>query len=313
MQVAAAYILVVLIWSTTPLAIHWSNSSLTFVSAITLRMVLAVPICFALLKILREPLVRQSRDWLAFAASALGLFPNMLLIYWAAQYVPSGLMSVIIGSYPFFVGLFSLLILRENAFSPAKILALVLAVLGLWTVHREQMAAGADSVWGVAVIVLVCVIWGFSSVVVKKLATDVSALRMGTGSLLVALPFFLLAWLWMDGEIPRGVDAKSLWGVFYLVLAGSVVGHTLWFYVLRACSVVSVSLITLMTPVMALTWGALFAGETLTAQTLAGAGLIITALAIYQGVLTKLARLLRMGLERVGKAKGGACPTADMD
>ena len=126
MQVPGAYLLVILIWSTTPLAIHWSNSSLSFVAAITLRMALALPLCFVLMSILREPLIRNKRDWLAYAASALGLFPNMLLVYWAAQFISSGLMSVMFGVYPFFVGVFSLLIMRENPFTPIKVLALVL-------------------------------------------------------------------------------------------------------------------------------------------------------------------------------------------
>ena len=63
-----------------------------------------------------ESLIVERRDWGVYAASALGLFPNMLLVYWAAQFIPSGLMSVIMGTYPFFVGAFSLLVLRENFF-----------------------------------------------------------------------------------------------------------------------------------------------------------------------------------------------------
>lgn len=292
MQITGAYLLVILIWSTTPLAIHWSNSSLSFVAAITLRMALALPLCYALLAILREPLIRNRRDWWAYAASALGLFPNMLLVYWAAQYIPSGLMSVMFGVYPFFVGIFSLLILKDNPFTPTKVLALLMAVLGLWVLHRDQLALGSNAVWGVAALLLVCGIWGFSSVAVKKLAADVSPLRMGTGSLLVAVPFFLAAWLWLDGELPQHVDQKSVVSVLYLVVAGSLLGHVLWFYVLRACSVTSVSLITLITPVMALTWGFCFAGEVPNRQTLIGAALILLALVLYQGFAVRVVRFL---------------------
>jgi probable blue pigment (indigoidine) exporter len=292
-QVTGAYLLVVLIWSTTPLAIHWSNSSLSFVAAITLRMALALPLCFLLMKIQREPLIRDKRDWLAYAAGALGLFPNMLLVYWAAQFISSGLMSVMFGLYPFCVGVFSLLILRVNPFTPAKVMALLLAVLGLWILHRDQLAAGSNAAWGLAAMILVCALWGFSSVAVKKLATEVSPLRMGTGSLLLSLPFFLLVWFWLDGELPLDIQQKSLFAVIYLVLAGSLLGHVLWFYVLRACSVTSVSLITLITPVMALTWGLLFAGEVPSRQTLLGAALILLALLLYQGIFVRLLRILR--------------------
>lgn len=291
MHIAGAYTLVVLIWSTTPLAIHWSNSSLPFAFSIAVRMVLAGMLCYVLLKILRQPLIARRRDWLVYAASALGLFPNMLLVYWAAQSVPSGLMSVIMGIYPFFVGLFSIVVLRENPFSISRTFALLLAVFGLWMVHREQMAVGVDAVWGMAAIVLACLIWGFSSVMVKKLATDIGPLRMGTGSLLLSSPFFLVAWWWIDGGLPTFIDDRSLMGVGYLVIAGSLLGHTLWFYVLRACTVSSVSLITLITPVMALTWGAL-SGERFSTLTLVGAGLIVTALGLYQGVIGRILRRL---------------------
>jgi len=289
MQFASAYILVVLIWSTTPLAIHWSNSSLSFISAITARMVLATLLCLALLKICRQPLIVQRRDWLVYAASALGLFPNMLLVYWAAQTIPSGLMSVIMGIYPFFVGIFSIFVLQENPFTRSRIVALLLAVFGLWLVQYQQTVAGADAFWGVLVMVLACAIWGFSSVTVKKLGAGIAPLRMGSGSLLVSTPFFLLAWFCLDGELPPLVDQKSLIGVVYLVLAGSIIGHVLWFYVLRAYSVASVSLITLITPVMALTWGSL-AGEQFSIFSLLGAGVIVLALALYQGFFFQLWR-----------------------
>jgi len=111
---------------------------------------------------------------------------------------------------------------------------------------------------------------------------------MGTGSLVVSAPFFMLCWFWLDGDVPQSVDSMSLIGVGYLVIAGSMLGHTLWFFVLRACSVTSVSLITLITPVMALTWGVL-AGEKFSLLTLLGAALIVTALALYRGVLTRVA------------------------
>lgn len=287
MQVASAYLMVILIWSTTPLAIHWSNSSLTFVSGITARMVLAALLCFGLLKIMRQPFIVNRRDWLVYAASALGLFPNMLLVYWAAQMIPSGLMSVIMGIYPFFVGIFSVVMLGENSFSRGRVMALFLAVLGLWVVHCDQAANGVKSFAGILVMVFACAIWGFSSVAVKKLGAAINPLRMGTGSLVVSMPFFVLSWLFIDGQLPTYIDEKSLFGVGYLVLAGSLIGHILWFFVLRACSVTSVSLITLITPVMALNWGAL-AGERISAQSVLGAGLIILALALYQGSLQRM-------------------------
>lgn len=293
MRVAASYLSVVLVWSTTPLAIKMSSSSLSFIAAITLRVLLAFMICYALLLMTRQPLVKTRRDWWVFAACGMGLFPNMLLIYWAAQYVPSGLMSVIMGFFPFCAGVISWLLTRENPFTPAKVVALGLALAGLVIIHLQQMSVGHHAALGVATLLLACIIWGFSSVWAKKLGAEMTPLRQGTGSLLFALPFFMLCWWVMDGELPRRVDRASLLGVAYLVVAGSVISHTLYFYILRQCSVATVSLITLITPVMAIAWGVMFAGERLEVATLAGAGLILLSLGIYQRVFAKAILMLR--------------------
>jgi probable blue pigment (indigoidine) exporter len=288
MKIIGAYGLVVLIWSTTPLAIHWSNSSLTFVAAITLRMSFALVLCFGLLKLMREPLIQHKRDWLTYCYSALGLFPNMLLVYWTAQYIPSGLMSVIMGIYPFFVGIFAIFLLNQQTFTMTKTIALVLAILGLFIIQNEQTHLGIESFMAVLVLVVVCVIWGFSSVMVKKLALNISALRMGTGSLLVATPFFILTWAVIDGEMPTAIGSKSIWSLGYLVVAGSLLGHTLWFYILRTCSVMSVSMIPLITPILAINWGLSFANEEVTPHMLAGTFLVLIALGTYLGVFKQL-------------------------
>lgn len=295
MQVSSAYILTVLVWSTTPLAIHLSNSTLSFVSAVAIRMVVALLICLALLKLMRTPLIKHRKDWLVYLASGFGLFPNMLLIYWAAQYIPSGLMSVLMGVYPFLVGLCSILILRENPFNRVRISALILAVVGLAIIHSEQIQLGTDAAKGVAVMVLVCVLWAISTVLVKKLGAEVEPLRQGTGSLLIAAPFYIVTWFLLDGKLPEisNLDAASIGGVIYLIIVGSVISHTLWYFVLRECTAISVSLVTLITPILAMTWGTIFMNETLSLKTVIGAATICFALMLYQGVLKFIWRKLK--------------------
>lgn len=302
MPLPAAYFMVVLIWSTTPLTIQWSNSSLTFVAAVTLRMLLAFVICYAILRFKRQSLTNTPRDWLVFLASGLGLFPNMLLIYYAAQFIPSGLMSVLFGVLPFFVGVFSWLLLRENHFTRVRTLALVMAVTGLGIIHFGQMQVGPDAVKGVLIIMLVCIIWALSSVWVKQFGGSIEPMQQCTGSILVVLPPFLLAWWLLDGEIPTAVDSRSLIGVGYLVIAGSVISHTLYFHVLRGFNVSTVALIPLMTPVLAILWGRLLEGEILSPASMTGAGLILLSLTVYQGLYGKLYRKILQGVAWVRPA-----------
>lgn len=288
MRVALAYLTVVMVWSTTPLAIQISNTSLSFVSAISIRMLFAFLICYGILKSMGKPLIRRPSDWLAYGASALGLFPNMLLIYWAAQHLSSGLMSVLMAFYPFCAGLFSWIILKDNPFTLSRSLALLIAVLGLVLINIDQLKIGNDAFMGVLCLMTACVVWGVSSVWVKKMGADFAPMQMGAGSVGVSLPFFLIAWLIIDGEVPQVVELPSLLGVSYLVIVGSVISHPLYFYILRHCTVSTVSLVTLITPIMAIAWGVLFLQEQISQTMFIGAALILMSLAVYQGVVSKL-------------------------
>ena len=55
-----------------------------------------------------------------------------------------------------------------------------------------------------------------------------------------------------------------------------------YFYLLTHMSAASVSLVTLVTPVLALFLGSAFAGESLSLNTALGCGLIMGGLALYQ-------------------------------
>ncbi|MBX2859404.1 MAG: DMT family transporter [Cellvibrionaceae bacterium] len=288
MPVITAYLFVIVIWATTPLAIQFSNSSLSFVLAVTLRMVLALFILILLTLLLRKPLAISRGDWKVFFAGALGLYPNMLLVYWCAQFIPSGLMAVILGIYPFVVGIFSLFFLKENMFNFSRMVALVFSIIGLVLLHIERIQLGSETFFGVAGMTISAFLFGLSSVWVKAAGRDIDPLHQSLGVLLLAAPAFLFTWLVFDGRLPTQVDIESILGVGYLAVAGTVIGHTLFFYVLRHCSLFAVSLIPLITPMFALSLGYIFANESLSVMSIIGSVFIVVSLLIYQGVMGKV-------------------------
>lgn len=304
MPVAIAYIFVVLIWATTPLAVKWSNDSLSFISAISLRMVIALLICSAILAILRRPLVQDKKDWMAFCAVALGFFPTMALCYWSAQHIPSGLVSILFGFYPFMAGFFSLFILKENIFNRRRTIALTIAVTGLIIINADQLLQADSGLEGVLICLLAVVLFGLSSVWLKKIGANIDPIRQTTGGLLVSLPGFFLTWFFIDGHLPVDIGLKSALSVGYLSLAGTVLGGTAFFYVIQRCSISSVGLITLSTPIMAMILSIHFEGEHFSDQALVGISLVIASLGIYQKAeryIASMAKCLFRGNVVLGK------------
>lgn len=298
MQVYLAYGLVVLIWSTTPLAIQWSSDSVSFLAAAASRMALASALILILVALLRRSLFSQPAVWKVYLAASFGIFPNMLVVYWSAQFIPSGLIAVIFALSPFVTGLLSWLILGENPFNWRRVLALLVAVAGLLVIFWDQLQIDARSAYGIGGILLSCGLFSLSSVSLKRLDRGTGPLEQTAGALLFALPGLVLCWWWFDGLWPESVSSKTLAGVLYLAIFGSLLGFTLFYYVLKKLTPSAVSLITLMTPVLALFIGALVAGERISGALVLGAGLVLAALLGY----------LDLGLERglrIGPAKAG--------
>tara|TARA_B100000809_G_scaffold253620_1_gene289832 strand:+ start:2043 stop:3005 length:963 start_codon:yes stop_codon:yes gene_type:complete len=290
-KVVAVYISVVLLWSTTPLAIKWSNESFSFIAAVSLRMFMACALALLLLALLQRPLFSVKGAWKVYAVASLGLFPAMPLVYWAAQYISSGMLALIFAMTPIATGVLSIFILRENPFTVVKLLALLLAIAGLVVIFGDQVVLGSNAGLGVLAALGACSIMGGSSVLLKSLAQQsqqIGSLQQTTGALLFAVPALFLTWglAWYFGDDPwlQQVSDKSLWAIAYLTLFGSLLGFTFYYYLLRNISPISLSLVTLITPVLALYLGHWLDSEIISARLLWGAAMIVVALGFYQGV-----------------------------
>jgi drug/metabolite transporter (DMT)-like permease len=280
-----AYFSVVLIWATTPLAIQWSSDSLSFIAAAVTRMAIALAIALLVHGLLRKSLSTYWQHARIYFAASIGIFPNMPVVYWGVQFIPSGLVAVIFAMSPFVTGLMTLLLLKQNPFTLRKIVALVLALAGLVVIFYHQLQFNTRSVYGIASILLSCVLFSFSSVWVKKLTqqqtVSLDAFHQASGALLFSLPGLVLSWWLMDGVLPQQISVKSGASIVYLAIMGSLVGAALFFYILQRLSATAVSLITLMTPVLAIIIGKQLADEALSSQTLTGVAIVLFALLLY--------------------------------
>ncbi len=282
MAILFAYLMVVLIWATTPLTIQWSGDSISFMAGVALRMSLALALGMLVNLLLSRPsLFSYPGSWKVYAVASIGIFPNMPVVYWSAQAIPSGLVAVIFAMSPFVTGVMSLLILRENPFSPKRLLALLLALLGLALIFHDQWRLDVRAALGVLGILFSSLMFSLSSVWLKKLNTSLPAFDQAVGALLFAVPGLLLLWWLVDGSFAVAPSTRTAAAIVYLAVFGSLLGFTLFFYVLKKLSASAVSLITLMTPVLAVILGALAAGERLTLAALGGALLVLLALALY--------------------------------
>ena len=154
MSVPAAFAGVILIWSTTPLAIQWSSEGGGFLFGVTARMVLGLIFCLLAIRISGVEMPWHARARAAYVAAGVAIYGAMSLVYWAAQYVPSGWIAVLFGLSPLLTSLFSVLWLAEQNFSRYGLVGLLLGVVGLAVIFSGSMEAGPHTGAGVVAVLL---------------------------------------------------------------------------------------------------------------------------------------------------------------
>ena len=283
MSVPLAYLGVIIIWSTTPLAIKWSGIDSGYLFGVTARMLIGLLFTSALLLVVsrrRLPLDLESRK--TYLVAGIAIYGAMLSVYWASQYISSGFISVIFGLTPIVTGIMAALWLNEKSLTPAKILGVILGVFGLFVIFNQGIQFGGNAVIGIAGVCLSVLLHSISSVWLKKLKHNLTALEITHGGLLVSVPLYLLTWFITQGTWPESFSQRGLGSIIYLGIFGSVLGFILFFYILKHVDVSRVSLITLITPVLALFLGFALNNEVLNVTIWIGTGLIMLGMSFYQ-------------------------------
>lgn len=278
-----AYATLILIWSTTPLGVQWSNDSLSPIAAVLARMVLAWLLVVPLCVLMRTGALAIQKNWRLYAAASLGLFPNMPLVNLAAHYIPSGLIALIFGMSPFIVALFSWWILDEQYMNQRRYVALIMSLLGLGLLFWEHMQVDPHAVKGVVLMFVSITCFSLSAVLVKRYHTPVHALTQVNGSLLFAIPGLLLSWWLLDGALPGHLSERSRDAVVYLAVIGSVLGYLIYFYLLRVMAASAVSAVALVSPLLAVWIGVGLNHERMTPLILLGSALVLGGLALFRG------------------------------
>lgn len=282
MSVSIAYLAVLLIWSTTPLGIVWSSESINPSLAVLLRMLIALVLGALVIKVRKINLPWHKQALTLYSYSALGIFGGMLCTYLAAPYLSSGIISLVFGLSPVISALLAKKILAEPNISGVRKFSMIISLCGLAVVCSDNFTLADDGIYGVVFILLAVFFFSLSGVLVKSVSIAIHPLATTVGALTVATPMFLVSWLLLDGTVPVETwQVKSIWATLYLGVFGSLIGFYAYFTVLQKLSASSVTLITLVTPVIALSLGAVLNGEVINDKLILGAFMVLFGLAIY--------------------------------
>ena len=282
MSVPVAYATIIIIWSTTPLGIAWSNETLSPVAAVTMRMAIAATIGFILLKVFRIPVSWSAKALRTYTYSLMGIFMAMLCTYSAAQYIPSGLISVLYALSPVLSNLFAFLLIGKGDFSAVRWVSFFISFLGLAVICLDDWVLQQDGWIGVLLLLIAVSLYSLSGVLVQREAYHAHPLSLTVGTLILSVPLYVISWWFMDGELPvLDWGSTSPWAILYLAIFGSLLGFASYFYIVRQLGATAVAMVTLVTPVLALILGSVLNDETITPQIVFGTACVLFGLVLY--------------------------------
>jgi drug/metabolite transporter (DMT)-like permease len=272
------YVLLVVIWSSTWVAIKIGLEDAPALLGAGVRFALAGVLLLGYAALRRRPL---NTDRLL--AVILGLLPFAFcygLVYWGEQYIPSGLTAVLFGVMPLYTAILAAALLQDEPLRARVILGVALALAGLSLAFAESLELGSEqgAALGAAAVVLSPLGAALGNIAIKRRAQQLDAIVLNGWAMLVGGVLLLGASAVTEdwGEAVWG--AKAIGSIVYLAVVGSAIAFVVLTILLREMSAQASSFIALMIPFGALAFGAVLYDEAITAQAIAGAALVAAGL-----------------------------------
>lgn len=271
----------VLLWGSTWAAIKIGVAEVppylfAFERAIAVASILTVAVL-----VLGQSFPRTRTALLATGIS--GLFntgTTWALIFWAEQFVPSGLVAVFGAMAPVWTAILAHFFVRGDRLSRLKALALVLGLAGTaLLVGAPAASERPNALLATALLAIMPISWAIAAILIARFLSRESPIAVvGLGTWVGAL--FLLPFALTQLGQPQQWDARSIIAFAYLVIGGSCVALVLNAWLYRHLRPTTVTLSQVLIPTQALLIGAFALGEEFTLRMLAGAALVVSAVAI---------------------------------
>jgi drug/metabolite transporter (DMT)-like permease len=281
LAVSAGYVLLIALWGSTWAAIKVGVDTVPpFVFAFERAVAVSI-VLVGLSLAMRQPFPRDRR--VILSAIVVGIFntgSSWAIIFWSEQYVPSGLVSVFGASAPIWTALLAHFLVRGDRLSATKILGLLLGLVGIGVLVGAPDTSGRPEALTASVLLaLMPVTWAVGTILQAR------ELRKGSPIPLVAIgtcagSVFLLPFAAAQAGEAANWNIGAALAFGYLVVFGSCVGLVLQLWLTRRLRPTTMTLTQVVIPAQALLIGALALGENITWRMVAGAALVVVAVAL---------------------------------
>ena len=292
-KVAAGLGVMYIAWGTTYIGIALTIETMPPLLSMSFRFVAASLLLFAFIG-LRSGWneLRLNRRQLASAVflGVLMLGSGLGTMALAEKVVPIGVASLIVAAMPIWTALFRTLDRDRPKISSllgigAGLVGIAIIMLPGNTLARPG-SDGQDVTFWMFIILLGNLSWSVGSFIAPRMETPSNPLVLSTYEMAGAAGALFIAGMINQESIADFFDAsaRSWGGWIYLILVGSLIGYTVYTWLLENAAITLVSTYAYVNPVVAVALGIIIFKETLTPNIVIGGLIVIVSVAIVVAV-----------------------------
>jgi drug/metabolite transporter (DMT)-like permease len=276
-RVVLAFFAIYFLWGATFLAIRVAVLEIPPFFTAGVRFFTAGSLLYLLLRLRGQP-APSAEQWRGIAVIAICMFVLTYgALFWAEQYVPSGVTAVVEATLPIVAMILEVFIFRRQPFRWRMLAAVALGFCGI-TLLLLKNTGQSFGVFPCLVILAGSVAWTLGAVLTRSMPLPASVpLAAGAEMMLGGAVLLVLALLTGEMQPFPHIPLRAGIALLYLIIGGSLVGFTAYVWLLARMPATRVASHAYVNPLVAVALGYFVAGEEITVRMLFASLLVVAS------------------------------------
>lgn len=271
------------IWGASYLFIKVGVETISPVTFVTGR-VLFAGITLAIISMVRREKLPNLRAPVWRWLGAMGLLNSVIpytLITWGETRVSSGLAAILVGAMPIFTVLFAHFLTGDEKITPSKLAGLLVGFAGVVVLFLPDLVQGAafNLVGGLAIL-FAAVSYALATIQARKHLQGIPHVTVALGQMITASLILIPSSFLIDHPWTLAPSPAALVSLIILAVVGTAFAYLMYYWLIEHVGATRTSLVTYISPVIAVVLGIVFLSEEFVWTTVVGLVCIIIGVAL---------------------------------